>query len=160
MMKRLAELSLLSVGLALAQEPSRNVPLVVPAGTPLRLYLTKRIPRRLNAPVEAKMLASLYAFDREVVPAGTEVFGTVTRLQNVPTGERTKAIMSGDFTPLHLAEVRFTSMRLADGRRIPIDTLESVELNSVFPSKPPKPRKPKGQSSNDGTLSNGKQMVK
>ena len=78
MMKRIAGLSILCVGLALAQEPSRNVPLTVPAGTPLRLYLTKRIPRRLNAPVQARMLAPLYAFDREVIPAGTEVFGTVT----------------------------------------------------------------------------------
>ena len=88
MMKRRAGLSLFSVGLALAQEPSRNVPLTVPAGTPLRLYLTKRIPRRLNAPVQAKMLAPVYAFDREVIPAGTEVFGTVTRLRPAPTGER------------------------------------------------------------------------
>src|SRR5258707_8348149 len=159
MIKRIARLSLLSAGLALAQEPSRNVPLTVPAGTPLRLYLTKRIPRRLNAPVQAKMLAPLYAFDREVIPAGTEVFGTVTRLQNVPTGERTKAMMSGDFTPLHLAEVRFTSMRLPDGRRIPIDTVESAELNSLFPSKPPKPRKQNWHTQNDGT-GNGTQIVK
>jgi hypothetical protein len=160
MIKRIAGLSLLSVGLALAQEPSRNVPLTVPAGTPLRLYLTKRIPRRLNAPVEAKMLAPLYAFDREVVPAGTEVFGTVTRLQAVPTGERTKAMMSGDFTPLHLAEVTFTLMRLPDGRQIPIDTVESAELNSLFPSKPPKPRKQSGQSQKDGTSGAGTQIVK
>jgi hypothetical protein len=160
MMKRIAGLSLLFVGLALTQEPSQNVPLVVPAGTPLRLYLTKRISRRLNAAVQAKMLAPVYAFDREVIPPGTEVFGTVTRLRSVPTGERTKAIMSGDFTPLHLAEVRFTSMRLADGRKIVIDTVESVELNSVFPLKPPKSRKKSEQTENGGTLSNGKQMVK
>src|ERR1700736_2251426 len=114
MMKCLAELSLLLVGLAWAQGPSLNVPLTVPAGTPLRLYLTKRIPRRLKAPVQAKMLALLYAFDREVVPSGTEVFGTVTGLRPVPTAERIKAVMSGDFTPLHLAEVRFTLMRLAN----------------------------------------------
>src|SRR5260370_28484470 len=110
MIKHIAGLSLLSVGLALAQEPSRKAPLTVPAGTPLRLYLTKRIPRRLNAPVQAKMLAPLYAFDREVVPAGTDVFGTVTRFRAVPTEDRTRAMMSGDFTPLHLAEVRFTSI--------------------------------------------------
>src|SRR5882762_10816067 len=160
MMKRLAALSLLSVGLALAQEPFRNVPLTVPAGTPLRLYLTKRIPRRLNAPVQAKLLAPLYAFDREVVPAGTEVFGTVTRLRAVPTGERIQAMMGGDFTLLYLAEVRFSSMRLPDGRRIPIDTVESAELNSLFPLKPPKPRKQSGQTQNDGTHGNGTQIVK
>ena len=151
MMKRKAVLSLLTFGLALAQETSRIVPLTVPAGTPLRLYLTKRIPRRLNAPVQAKLLAPVYAFDREVIPAGTEVFGTVTRLQPVPTGERTKAMLSGDFTPLHLAEVRFTSMRLPDGREIPIDTVESAELNSVFPAKPPKAHKQKEQTPNAGT---------
>src|SRR3982074_2428102 len=160
MMKRLDALSLLSVGLALAQEPSRNVPLTVPAGTPLRLYLTKRIQRRLNAPVEARMLAPPYPFDREVVPAGPEVFGTVTRLRAVPKGERTKAMMSGDFTPLHLAEVRFSSMRLPDGRRIPIDTVESAELNSLFPFNPPKPRKQSGQTQNDGTPGSGTQIVK
>jgi len=106
------------------------------------------------------MLAPLYAFDREVIPAGTEVFGTVTRLRAVPTGKRTKAMMSGDFTPLHLAEVRFTSMRLPDGRRIPIDTVESAELNSLFPSKPAKPRKQNGQAQNDGTPGSGTQIVK
>ncbi len=159
-MKLRAAMSLLSVGLALAQEPSLNVPLTVPAGTPLRLYLTKRIPRRLNAPVEAKMLAPLFAFDREVVPAGTQVFGTVTGLRAVPRGERTKAVMSGDFTPLHLAEVRFTSMRLPDGPEIAIDTVESAELPSVFPSKPPKTRKHSEQAQNDGIASNGKQIVK
>src|SRR6266852_4568125 len=160
MMKCLAGLSLLSVGLAWAQEPSRNVPLTVPAGTPLRLYLTKRIPRRLNAPVQAKMLAPVYAFDREVIPAETEVFGTITLLRAVPRGERSKAMMSGDFTPLHLAEVRFTSMRLPDGRQIPIDTVESAELNSLFPSKPAKPRKQNGQAQNDGTPGSGTQIVK
>src|ERR1700730_19135418 len=117
-MKRIAGLYLLSVGLTLAQDPSRNVPLAVPAGTPLRLYLTKRIPRRLNAPVQAKMLTPLYAFDREVIPAGTEVLGTVTRLRAVPTGERAKAIMSGDFTPLHLEEGGLTKRGLPDGRAI------------------------------------------
>src|SRR5260370_7355873 len=160
MRKGIAGLSLLSVGLALAQEPSRVVPLTVPVGTPLRLYLTKRIPRRLNAPVQAKMLAPLYAFDREVIPAGTEVFGTVTRLRAVPTGARTKAMMSGDFTPLHLPEVRFTSTRLPHDRRIPIDTVESAELNSLFPSKPAKPRKQNGQAQNNGTPGSGTQIVK
>jgi len=159
-MKRIAGLFILSVGLALAQGPSINVPLTVPAGTPLRLYLTKRIPRRLNAPVQAKMLTPLFAFDREVVPAGTEVFGTVTGLRPVPTAERTKAMMSGDFTPLHLAEVRFTSMRLADGRQITIETVESAELNSLFPSKPPKPHKQKGQTQNNEPPGTGTQIVR
>ena len=35
--------------------------LTVPTGVPLRLCLTKRIPKRLNAPVEAEMLSPIYA---------------------------------------------------------------------------------------------------
>ena len=156
-MRRVAILSLLFVGLNSAQQTYRSVPLVVPIGAALRLYLTKRIPRRLNTPVQAKMLAPLYAFDREVVPAGTDVFGTVVRLENVPGAQRAKAVMSGDFTPLRLAAVRFTSMRLADGREISIDTVESVELNSVYPVRPPKARK---QNQNDESQTSGTQIIK
>src|ERR1700722_633726 len=72
-------LSLVSVAYASGQgaenEATRNIPLTVPAGVPLRLYLTKRIPKRFNAPVEAKTLSPIYAFDHEVIPAGTRVLG-------------------------------------------------------------------------------------
>jgi len=58
-------------------------------GAPLRLYLTRKIPRRLGAPVEAKVLEPVFAFDREVIPAGTLVFdtpiGSKTRVFGTPT---------------------------------------------------------------------------
>src|ERR1039458_5807352 len=62
-----------------SQQP--ETPLVVPAGVPLRLYLTKRAPKRAAAPVQAKVLDPVYAFDRQVIPAGAVVLGTVSRLQ-------------------------------------------------------------------------------
>lgn len=157
-MKRIAGLLVVILRVTWAQAPSRDISLMVPAGTPLRLYLTERIPKRVNAPVRARMLSPLYAFDREVVPAGTEVFGTVTKLAPVTRGERTRALLSGDFTPLHNAEVKFTSMRLPDGRQIPIDTVETVGLNSMFPVHPPKACKK--AAGNGGTSSNGTQVVK
>ena len=39
-------------------------------GLPVRLYLTKRAPKRAGAVVEAKVLDPVYAFDRQVIPAG------------------------------------------------------------------------------------------
>src|SRR5713101_1485874 len=78
----------------------QEMPLVVPAGVPLRLYLTKRVPKRAGAPVEAKVLEPVYAFDRQVIPAGAVVLGSVSRLQPISRTQRTMAILGGDFTPL------------------------------------------------------------
>src|ERR1039457_3125436 len=69
--------SVLRRGVASAQDTSTTMPLTVPAGVPLRLYLTKRVSKRLDAPVAAKLLTPLYAFDHEVIPAGTQVLGRV-----------------------------------------------------------------------------------
>lgn len=141
------------------KDPTQSIPLAVPAGMPLRLYLTKRIPKRSGAPVQAKLIESVYAFDREVIPAGTEVLGRVSRLEPVPKFQRVRAVLGGDFTPLHTAEVEFTSLRLADGRQMAIKTQESVGLNSIVPLKPPKKKNPKPQSNTGGVLGTGKQKV-
>src|SRR5207244_6828896 len=102
-------LSLVSVAMASPQDTgndqTRHISLTVPAGVPLRLYLTNRIPKRSDAPVEARLLAPVYAFDHEVIPAGTQVFGHVSHVQPVSRGQRTRAVLGGDFTPLHIAQI-------------------------------------------------------
>ena len=158
-------LSLVSVALAAPQDSPnnqvRNIPLTVPAGVPLRLYLTKRVPKRLNAPVDAKLLTPLYAFDHEVIPAGTQVSGHVSRVQSVSRWERARAILGGDFTPLRVVQIEFTSLQLADGRSMELHTIESPGLNSLVPLKPPKPPSQNAQSNNNGgVLSAGKQQAR
>jgi hypothetical protein len=158
-------LSLVSVALAAPQDSPnnqvRNIPLTVPAGVPLRLYLTKRVPKRLNAPVDAKLLTPLYAFDHEVIPAGTQVSGHVSRVQSVSRWERARAILGGDFTPLRVVQIEFTSLLLADGRSMELHTIESPGLNSLVPLKPPKPPSQNAQSNNNGgVLSAGKQQAR
>src|SRR5580704_12817860 len=111
--------------IASPQNTSTTIPLVVPAGVPLRLYLIKRVAKRVAAPVEARLLTPLYAFDHEVVPAGTQVFGLVSRLQPVPRWQRLRAVFGGDFTPLHIAEIEYTSLVMPDGRRMELNTAES-----------------------------------
>ena len=150
-----------------ADELNPSVPLTVPAGTPLRLYLTHKIPKRMGAPVEAKVLEPVYAFDREVIPAGSIVVGRVSRIQSVTKWQRTNAMLNGDFTPLRHAYVDFASVKLPDGRRVELRTEESEGLRSVVPLTPPKPKKPKAQKSqrqkapdaNTGVLATGKQKL-
>ena len=136
------------------------MPLTVPAGVPLRLYLTKRVSKRLDAPVAAKLLTPLYAFDHEVIPAGTQVLGRVSRLQPVPRWQRLRAVFGGDFTPLHIAEIEFTSLAMPDGHRMELHTMESPGLNSLVPLKPPKRKTPSPQAQNGGILGTGKQAAK
>lgn len=136
-----------------------QVPLVVPAGVPLRLYLTKRIPKRTGAPVEARVAGPVYAFDRQVIPAGAVVTGEVGQVRPVPRAERIKAILNGDLTPLHVAPVEFTTLTMPDGRKIPIHTVEELGLNSIMPAHPPKAQNPPAPQ-NGGVVATGKQDVK
>ena len=154
-----ASLSILSAA-PLAEDGSQQpeIPLVVPAGVPLRLYLTKRVPKRAGAPVEAKVLDPVYAFDHQVIPAGTVVLGTVSRLQPVSRAQRARAILSGDFTPLRTAPVEFTTLVMPDGRRVPLHTAESLGLNSLVPSRPPK-KQSSTEPQNTGVLGTGRQKV-
>ncbi len=138
---------------------AESIELTVPAGVPLHLYLTKRISKRMDAPVEAKLAGPVYSFDREVIPSGTQAIGHVSRLEPVSKWERTKAILGGDFTPLHVAEIEFTSLMLPDGREIQLHTVSSAGLNSLFPLHPPKQRNANAQSAS-GIVGTAKQNVK
>jgi len=146
-------------------ESTPGISLSVPPGAPLRLYLTGRVSKRLGAPVQAKVLEPLFAFDREVVPAGTVVQGEVSRVQPVDKWQRVRAILNGDFTPLRTAQVSFTTLALPDGRKLPTHTEQTVGLNSIYiePSakkkKNQKPQKTQPQNPNGGILGTARQTV-
>lgn len=135
------------------------VPLVVPSGTPIRLYLTKRIPKRTGAPVEARVLDPVYAFDRQVIPAGAIVRGQVDPLHSISKWQRIRAILGGDFTPLHIAPVEFTTLVLPDGSARPLHTAESAGFNSLVSSRRAKQPTAATQP-NSGVLAAGEQKVK
>jgi hypothetical protein len=150
------------VSMAPAQQgPGQPILLSVPAGAPLRLYLTKKVSKRPGAPVEAKLLEPIYAFDREVVPAGTFAHGEVGRVQPVGKWQRVRAILNGDFTPLRSAELEIDGLTLPDGRQLPTHTAGTAPLTSIYaePSKK-QTRKASPQSQNGGILGTGKQMAK
>lgn len=129
-----------------ADNDTLTVPLTVPAGAPLRLFLTKRVSKKTGVAVEAKVMDPVFAFDREVIPAGSTVLGDVNRTRSIPRFQRFQAIAGGDFTPLHRADVEFTTLLLPDGRKFALRTEINPGLNSIYvePShKKPKPAKSK-----------------
>jgi hypothetical protein len=137
----------------------QETPLVVPAGVPIRLYLTKRASKRTGAVVEAKVLDPVYAFDRQVIPAGAVALGKVDRLQSIPKWQRVRAILNGDFTPLHTAPIEFTTLVMPDGSRLPLHTAQGLGLNSIVSSRAQKKLNSTAPQ-NTGVLGTGKQQVK
>src|ERR1700676_3754653 len=140
------------------------VSLSVPSGAPLRLYITKRISKRLGTPVEGKILEPVFAFDKEVVPAGSVVTGKVSQFEPVRKWLRFQAILNGSFTPLHSALVEFDSVTLPDGSKRELHTVPAIELNSIYtePSKKPKKNQkaPKPQHQNGGVVGAAKAAAK
>lgn len=146
-----------------ADNEGSKIALTVSSGTPLRLFVTRRFSKRKGKPVTAKVLEPVYAFDREVIPAGTVATGYVSRTQGVGAWARIRAILGGDFTPLRISKIEFTSLLLPDGHTLNMQTMETAGLNSIYvePSKKKaKPAKPGKQSTNNGgVLGAGKQTA-
>jgi hypothetical protein len=64
----------------------------------------------------------VYAFDKLVVPVGTEVTGQITGLEDVSGGKRTLDALNADFSPPRKVQMQFNELVLTDGRHIPIHT--------------------------------------
>jgi hypothetical protein len=151
-----------------ASDGGSEITLQVPSGAPLRLYLTRRLSQRAGAPVEARVMEPVFAFDKEVIPAGAVARGVVSRVQPVTRWQRTCAILNGDFTPLHHAEVTFNTLILPGGKQLAVRTAETPGLNSIYvePSGKPKKHKqkaqpqPRPQAQNGGILGTAKQTAK
>lgn len=132
----LSVLSLFLTGTMFAQSTDIHriaiVPLTVDSGAPLKVVLTDKVSSKLNEPVHGKLVDPVYAFDREVIPAGTEILGKVTGLKGAGKLKRFSAMIGGDFTPLHDAEITFDTLVFADGKRLPIQTAVVSRGNLLF----------------------------
>src|SRR6185437_8144507 len=124
-----------------------EIPLTVPAGAPLRLYLTRRVSKRAGAPVEGKLMEPVFAFDREVVPAGSILAGQVSRIRPRPKWQRIQAIVNGDLTPPVDAEIEFNTLTLPGGRRLSVHTVDTAPLDSIY-MEPAKSSRRKGSPAN------------
>ena len=112
---------------------SQTEPLVVQGGVPLRLILTDKLRFKLNQPVHARIVEPVYAFDREVLPSGTEVLGRITGFQDASRWIRIAALLGGNFTPLREPQLTFDTLMLNDHKSISIRTSVSVGSDVQLP---------------------------
>jgi hypothetical protein len=155
---------------ALAQDTLQSaqtvtIPLAAESGIALRVYATSRVPMRMGQPVTAKLIDSVFSFDRVVIPAGVELRGKVVKLDPVPKLMRMHALIGGDFTPLHFARVEFNSLTLPDGRVLPLHTESSEGLTAIYqepkpPKKPPKQPPQPGPPKDPTLLDQARQQAK
>ena len=109
---------------AIPSQPSPSlILLTVPAGTPLKVDLDQEVRvQKVGQPVHGKTVEPVYAFDKLVVPAGTEVVGKISAIDRVPKTRRTVAAMNGDFSPSRQVHIDFSELVMADGRHVPLQT--------------------------------------
>src|SRR5215475_1732001 len=107
-----------------AQSPSDTtaVPLTVDRGVPVHVALLGSLHIKENEFVRAKVIEPVFAFDREVIPVGTELEGKVVRLQSVGKWKKISSLLGGDFTPLHEPVIEFRTLVFSDGTRIDLET--------------------------------------
>jgi hypothetical protein len=103
--------------------PPQSVALSVPQGTPLQVALDQEIRvKKVGQPIHGRIVEPVYAFDRIVVPIGSEVTGRVTKIGAISGAKRTMAALDADFTPERKVEVNFDDLVLADGRRFQLQS--------------------------------------
>ena len=103
--------------------PPQTVALTVAKGSPLQVALDREVRvKKVGQTVHARVVEPIYAFDRIVVPVGSEIIGEVTKIEAVSGGKRTEAALNADFTPRRKVEVNFHELVLADGRHLPLHT--------------------------------------
>src|SRR6202521_210258 len=109
---------------AIPSQPSPSlILLTVPAGTPLKVDLDQEVRvQKVGQPVHGKTVEPVYAFDKLVVPAGTEVVGEISAIDGVPKTRRTLAAMNGEFSPSRRVHIDFSELVMADGRHVPLQT--------------------------------------
>jgi hypothetical protein len=108
---------------AVRASTNETIPLTVPKGTAVQVVLDKEVRvQKVGQSVHGRVAEPVYAFDKLVVPVGTEVTGQITQLEGVSGRKRTLDALNADFTPPRKIQIEFDDLKLIDGRHIPIRT--------------------------------------
>jgi hypothetical protein len=116
-----------SSALSVPDTSNSSLALTVPAGTALKVALDEEI--RIQQPgqrVHGRVLEPVYVFDKQVIPANSEILGKVVDIQGIPKEKRTLAAMNGDFSPARPLRIEFDELVLPAGQHIALKT-------NVFP---------------------------
>jgi len=112
------------VATATALAPAETIPLTVPKGVPIQVVIDSDIRiKKVGQPIHGRVAEPIYAFDKLVVPVGSEVHGRIAEIEQVSGRKRTLAALDADFTPPHKIRIEFNELLLADGKKIPVETV-------------------------------------
>ncbi len=149
----------------LSAAPPQTIALTVPKDTPLQIVLDEEVKvKKAGQKLHGRIVQPIYAFDRVVVPAGTEVNGRIAKIDAVSRKDRTLGILNADFSPARKVEVEFDELVLGEGKHIPFRALvipgsgqvmqlvTAEDEKNKLPSLPlqPKPRRQNSRSSRHG----------
>jgi hypothetical protein len=106
-----------------AYAPPQSFALSLPKGTPLQVALDQEVRvKKVGQPIHGRIVEPVYAFDRIVIPIGSEVTGRVTKMGEISGGRRMTAALDADFSPERKVEVNFDDLVLADGRHFSLQS--------------------------------------
>jgi hypothetical protein len=131
------------------------IALTVPTGTPLPVVLDKELRiRKVGQPVQGKVAEPVYAFDKLVVPAGSELIGRVSRIGSISKQSRTVAALNANLSPSREIQLDFDELVLPEGRHLAIHTLVLPASQGVlqFAASDAKEKDAKGKGSDAKTL--------
>lgn len=96
--------------------------ITVAQGVPLHIRVTHTAHLHTGTPITGVLTEPIFVRDREVLPVGAVVHGTVVAYVPVEHLVREQALLNGDVTPLHNPVVDFTSVHLtAEHTDVPLD---------------------------------------
>src|SRR5712692_6309753 len=122
-----------------------SIPLTVPAGTPLKVVLDHEVRiQKIGQPIHGKTAEPIYAFDRLLVPAGSDVNGKIAEINPVSKKGRTLAALNANFSPDRRVHIEFDELVLKDGRHLPIHVLVAPGSSAVLRFVPAS-EKPQGK---------------
>ncbi len=122
--------------------PAPSISLNIPAGTPLKVALDQEVRvREVGQPVHGKITEPVYAFDRLVVPAGSQVNGKIAQIAAVSKKRRTVAALNADFSPYREVQIEFDELVLSDGRHLPLQTTVAPGWRGVLQFVPARAEK-------------------
>lgn len=132
-------------------KPPEIIELQVPAGTPLPVVLYKEVRiKKVGQAIHAKIAEPVFAYDKLVVPAGSEVSGSVTRIGGVSWMKRTMAALDSNFSPTRDIEITFDQLTAPGGQQIALHTHVAPASQGVlqFATAPEPKNQGKGKKQN------------
>lgn len=103
---------------------AQTIELTVPTGTPIQVVLDREVHvSKVGQTIHMRVVQPVYAFDRIVIPVGTEATGQIARIEGVSGKARTLAAMNADFTPGRKIDVEIDALVLPDGKHILVRTV-------------------------------------